>query len=417
MGPLLIFDKSALQSFSLDESVWLENFFLTNITPLFYVESLADLEKEMSQGKSPEDIVGELATKTPVNGSFSNVYHSLMFESDLMGFPIAMEMRAIIHRGTTKKTPTGEISVFYKQSPEEAAFHRWRDREFLEVEREVAKKWRQALSNLSFDSMIGIVRNIVPSGTHFSNMSDVKSFVDEFIKGTGKELLDLALVILGLPQPAAKAILARWEKEGRPPLNIFAPYASYALSVDLFLYLCMNSSFIAKQRPSNKIDFAYLYYLPFCRVFVSNDNLHSRTAPLFLKRRQKFIRGADLKAGLKELDEYYTKLPDEVKDKGTMSFASYPPRDVNTFIGQLFNELGWSWQKDAEKKDKGTDLPPDKELLKRFKDIEDNAQIVEDQNSITSDDANSVFFQRFSTVKKGKWHILPKDIGKDKKIN
>ena len=98
MGPLLIFDKSTLQSFSLDESVWLENFFITNITPLFFVESLADLEKEMGSGKTPEDTVGALASKTPVNGSFSNVHHALM--------------RAIIHRGTTKQTPTGEISIF-----------------------------------------------------------------------------------------------------------------------------------------------------------------------------------------------------------------------------------------------------------------------------------------------------------------
>jgi len=416
MGPLLIFDKSALQSFTLDESVWLENFFLTNITPLFFVESLADLEKEVSEGKTPEDVVGALASKTPVNGSFSNVHHALMFESDLMGSPIAMDMRTIIHRGTTKQTPTGEISVFYKQSPEEAAFQRWKDRKFLEVEREVAKKWREALSNLSFDSMIGTVKNIVPVGTHFSNMQDVKTFVDEFVKGKDKALLDLTFIVLGIREDVSEAITARWQKEGCPPLNIFAPYAAYALSVDLFLYLCMNSSFISKQRQSNKIDFSYLYYLPFCRVFVSNDNLHERTIPLFLKEGQKFIKGVDLKAGLRELDEYYSKLPEDVKNKGVMSFASYPPRDVNTFIGQLFNELGWSWQKDAEEKDKGTNLPPDKELLKRFKDIEDNAQIVEDQKSTTSDEADSVFFQRFSTVKKGKWNVLPKDIGKIKKV-
>lgn len=411
MGPLLIFDKSALQSFSLDESVWLENFFLTNITPLFFVESLADLDKEVSKGKTPEDIVGALASKTPVNGSFSNVHHALMFESDLMGSPIKMDMRAIIHRGTAKQTPTGKISVFYKQSPEEAAFQRWTEREFQEVEREVAKKWRAALSNLNFDSIIGIVKNIVPTGTHFSDMKAIKSFVDEFVKGKDKVLLDLTFIVLGIKKDISRAITARWKKEGGPPLNIFAPYASYALSVDLFLYLCMNSSFISKERPSNKIDFSYLYYLPFCRVFASNDNLHARTVPFFLKKGQKFIKGQDLKVGLRELDDYYSKLPEGVKEKGVMSFAPYPPRNVDTFIGGLFNELGWSWQKDAEKKDKGTDLPPDKELLKRFKNIEDNAQIIEDQKSVTSDKADSVFFQRFSKVKRGKWHILPKGIG------
>jgi hypothetical protein len=47
VGPSIIFDKSALQSLSVDESVWLDRFFMGNITPLFYVETLADLEKKV----------------------------------------------------------------------------------------------------------------------------------------------------------------------------------------------------------------------------------------------------------------------------------------------------------------------------------------------------------------------------------
>jgi hypothetical protein len=49
-GPILIFDKSALQALSVDETNWLDNFFLTNITPLFLTETLADLEKEVGTG-------------------------------------------------------------------------------------------------------------------------------------------------------------------------------------------------------------------------------------------------------------------------------------------------------------------------------------------------------------------------------
>jgi hypothetical protein len=39
MGPITIFDKSALQALSIDETVWLEAYFLSNVTPLFYVET------------------------------------------------------------------------------------------------------------------------------------------------------------------------------------------------------------------------------------------------------------------------------------------------------------------------------------------------------------------------------------------
>jgi len=41
MGPSLIFDKSSLESLNLDEAVMMDNFYMSAITPLFFVECLA----------------------------------------------------------------------------------------------------------------------------------------------------------------------------------------------------------------------------------------------------------------------------------------------------------------------------------------------------------------------------------------
>ena len=65
MGPTILFDKSFLQSLSLDESVLFDHFFIPVICPLFYVETLADLEKAVRQGRTPEEEVGIIAQKTP----------------------------------------------------------------------------------------------------------------------------------------------------------------------------------------------------------------------------------------------------------------------------------------------------------------------------------------------------------------
>ena len=46
VGPIALFDKSFLQSLSLDESVWFDHFFLPVVSPLFFVETLADLTKQ-----------------------------------------------------------------------------------------------------------------------------------------------------------------------------------------------------------------------------------------------------------------------------------------------------------------------------------------------------------------------------------
>ena len=45
-------------------------FFMSNITPLFYIETFADLEKEVRVGKTPEQIVGEIAYKTRLEVTF-----------------------------------------------------------------------------------------------------------------------------------------------------------------------------------------------------------------------------------------------------------------------------------------------------------------------------------------------------------
>ena len=51
MGPITIFDKSALQALSIDEAVWFDAFFLANVVPMFYVETLADSRRRWRRGR------------------------------------------------------------------------------------------------------------------------------------------------------------------------------------------------------------------------------------------------------------------------------------------------------------------------------------------------------------------------------
>lgn len=65
MSPIVLFDKSFLHSLSVDEAAVFDVLLMSNITPLFFIETLADLRKEMSDGRTPEQVVGNLALKTP----------------------------------------------------------------------------------------------------------------------------------------------------------------------------------------------------------------------------------------------------------------------------------------------------------------------------------------------------------------
>ena len=82
-GPFLIFDKSSLESLNLDEAVFLDNFYMSNITPLFFVECLADLEKAIRSKSTPEQLVGSLADRTPESQSYSNVHHMNLLKGEL----------------------------------------------------------------------------------------------------------------------------------------------------------------------------------------------------------------------------------------------------------------------------------------------------------------------------------------------
>ena len=411
VGPIIIFDKSTLQSLSVDESCWLDNFFLSNITPLFFVETLADLEKKGYSNLTPQQVVGELAKKTPI-GAYPNIhYHSLVVH-DLLGNKVKMSNRPIIGGGVTKISPEGKVGVHFKQFPETEALQRWQKNEFLKIEHNFARQWRQSLSNLNFELMIGFIKNIVPSAIKFKDLKGIKEFIDQFVTGNDKELLIFAFEVLGIPENARNIILSRWSKEKNPSLNKFAPYATYVLKVDLLFYLGLVSSFISRERPSNKIDLAYLYYLPFCMVFVSNDRLHKRTAPLFMELGQTFINGQDLKLDLGKLDKHYSELPEEVKLQGIMRFATYPPEEINTVIHKLWDKYLPVWRKHSQQKKTKTDFPKDsdKGLVEHLNKIEEESVPVNTKEQITADEADHVIFQRIMPVKKGKWRLVPPEV-------
>src|SRR5215218_4554485 len=114
MGPPVIFDKSALQGLNIDEAVWFEAFFLANVVPVFYVETLADLEKEVAQGKTPEAVVGRLAEKTPSSAA-PNVHHREMILGELLGNEIEMTRRPVISGGDVKRAPDGMAGLHVDQ--------------------------------------------------------------------------------------------------------------------------------------------------------------------------------------------------------------------------------------------------------------------------------------------------------------
>src|SRR4051812_32311037 len=178
MGPTLIFDKSALQALNPDEAVWLDKYMLSSVVPVFYVETLADLEKSTGN-RSPESVVAGLASKTPDN-AVPNVHHQHLVLGDLAGEKIEMTGRPVVHAADVREATDGSVGVHLGEFPENAALLRWQAFEFESVERDIARRWRAELAAHDPARMVALLSHILPTDRKVSNVEQLKEFLDEF---------------------------------------------------------------------------------------------------------------------------------------------------------------------------------------------------------------------------------------------
>jgi len=183
MGPITLFDKSFLQSLSEDESVWFDNFFLTIICPLFFVETLADLDKSVRKGRTPEEEVGIIARKFPDMHSAPCVNHIDMCRGNLFGQEVPMRKQIPVPGGRVVKS--GERKgVVYNSSKEEEAFHRWQNNEFFEVEHNFAKAFRDVLSNYDYDKVKRYFKKLDVISNPCTSLEDAKILSDKIVADT-----------------------------------------------------------------------------------------------------------------------------------------------------------------------------------------------------------------------------------------
>ncbi len=391
--------------------MWLDNFFLSNITPLFYIETLADLEKEVKTGRTPEQVVGNLASKTPDASSKCNVHHKALIAAELLGQE-EIEMihgRPIISGGRVLDLE-GKTGVIFEPSPEEKAFERWQRGEFLQLERFQAKIWRDELSQINFENIYKMFQRFFLIKRP-KNFKDVKEFTDLCINNLDREaVLIFGLSLIGVSQESRIVILERYNVAGKPPLYEFAPYFTYVFSVDLFFYLGIAAGLIGRGRPSHKIDLAYLYYLPFCMIFTSNDKLHSSIVPFFLRKNQSYVLGTELKKDLAKLDAYYSAFPEETKERGVISFAFYPPLDNSFLVTRLWDKhMSSTWRENQIRLKPDPNSKIGKEIMNEMKKFEREGVPVSNERR-TSGETDHMVIKRMVCAQKGKWKRFPPEV-------
>ena len=403
LGPFLIFDKSSLESLNLDEAVLLDNFYMSNITPLFFVECLADLEKAIRSNSTPEQLVGSLADRTPESQSYSNIHHSSILKGELARqFDLTkVHGRVALARG--RKVQLGDKKgMIFEPTKEEEACSRWRKREFLDVERTIAKQWRNALTAVDLATM---VRNVMKELGHWrkpKSLEDAKQIADTIIENMDPEwLLRFGLGLLAISE-AADFVVNDWSNHRRPPLRDYVPYFVFLLTINIFFCIVLPTQLLRDVKPSHKVDLAYLYYLPFCSVFTSKDNFHKQIVPLFLSPNQTFVNGIELKEDLRKLDAHYSSLPTETLKTGLNHFANYPPEDTVFLTTRLWDKYLPDWRKFKTRPPISHDPETEKALIAEIKSMSESPDLQpHDEDDI--DKLDYVTIHRRVHPKKGKY--------------
>jgi len=413
MGPITLFDKSFLQSLSLDESVWFDNFFLINIPPLFFIETLADLEKSVRAGRTPEQEVGIIADKTPEMHSRPNTFHIDLCSGNLLGYDVEMKGRIAATGGMAVKT-ADKSGVVFKEPPEIEALNRWQKSEFLEVERQIAKFWRRMLNSLDLKEAVQGLKSIGINPSTCKTLEEAKSIAESIINKSGYSLdqMTFFFLILNIPKEIFPQIFRRWASSGSPSLKTFAPYVAFVLTIEIFFYVSAAAGLISPEKVSNKVDVAYLFYLPFCMIFVSTDRLHKKCAPLFMRDNQQFVWGPELKEDLNKIDIYYDRLPESEKKKGVYAIAVRPP-SADFLVSQLWDRFLPNWRS-LPKQFIPRKQEEDKKLIQQITEFVEAKPTRMNQVDIGLSNADAMVIQRRIRKKKGKWWQVPHDLENEK---
>ena len=408
MKPIIIFDKSFLQSVTVDESVWLDNFFYTIVSPIFYIETLADLNKFANDDVASENEVRKIAEKFPDFHGTPCAFHLELAKENLLGTKIPMGRQIPVGSGRPVRK-NGKSGIVYEPSLEQSAFSRWSSGQFFELERNEASIWRKNLAELDLEKIQILLKRFSNLKCH--SFDEAKKVSENILSEHGRshECMEMLCYILRINDPMVhRSILKRWSISNYQSIDIYAPYAAFVFKVEIFFLLSIESSLISSQRKSNYIDISYLCYLPFSNIFATTDKQQKKWAKFFLRPDQEIIWGDDLKNGLKEINSYYLKVSDEEKEKGILSFAPIPPTEKNFYIAKIWDQYckGWRTKERKHNLSETNDLNPLTEAMG----FAGAPTLLPKEIDFNLQDPDTLTVKRLVRAKKGGWYQLPIDI-------
>jgi hypothetical protein len=231
--------------------------------------------------------------------------------------------------------------------------------------------------------------------------------------GEGRQYATLCAItdLLDVPAKGKEMVVKRWKARGKPQVTEFIPYCSFIFHVNMFFCLSVDASLESAARVSHAVDLAYLYYLPFTNIFVSEDRLHEKIAPYFCDRGQTFLRGRELKADLKKLNDYYWNVPEDIRRRGMFSLASNPPLEGDFLVSKMWDKFWPWWREDAKNREAKGYAPPrqDDRTIEMLDEIEKAEEVKAPPLSQLAD-PQFMQITRNIPLRRGRWNQFPLEV-------
>jgi hypothetical protein len=331
-------DKSAVYGLRNEEADSLDRYFSQVVPSILIDEILADLTKE-TDPKTPNRIAAHTYRVSGNHGLTLN-YRTRLINS-LLGREIPMDGRFLPSRETVVRTASGSLATIVETPLEDAILARWERCEFTDEERVRAKQFRQRMER-PLDTKF-YLDNIARAGLPFNIPQSDEELVTSVNDLLANRKLSLGLFGLlfqqfEIPYQPADETIKRWYKEGRKPIEEFAPYAHFCLKANFLWHLSLTNSQLFKPDTNDRKDLEYCYYLPNTQIFASSDKKQRRLMAALIRPDQSLVNGDELKRDLRKISEEWDRLTTEEKIALNVRRGAAPPENTNSVVYQLWKK-------------------------------------------------------------------------------
>jgi len=279
--PHIIFDKSFIESLNprlVDE---LTMYFSPVCPPILIREIIADLRHpEPRQDRLPKDLVRALAAKmAKAHGPEPSSLREMVVYNLRGGhIPLTTGQVPIDTTMHSVKRNRDQTGIMIDGTIQQAMWERWLHGQFDSDEVNAAEEWRQHLAETDLESMRVTWQPFAAEIGNPTTLRETTLAVDEVLSDrspqTQREIIRLATGLVKAEEWQTNAAYNFFADLGRGALvKDYAQFAAITVRLYLIFSVGLARGFIGP-RASNIADLEYLFYAPFCHIFVSRDKLH-----------------------------------------------------------------------------------------------------------------------------------------------